>query len=119
MTIDTMKNFINGHWVASTSGETLPLYNPATNEVVGHLPLSGSAEVDLAVKSAAEAFPAWRRTPPTKRIQYLFKLKDLLEENFEDISRTITIEHGKILGASKGEMRRAIEMLKWLAASHP
>jgi len=109
VTIDTMKNFINGHWVASTSGETLPLYNPATNEVVGHLPLSGSAEVDLAVKSAAEAFPAWRRTPPTKRIQYLFKLKDLLEENFEDISRTITIEHGKILGASKGEMRRAIE----------
>ncbi|MCJ7659086.1 MAG: CoA-acylating methylmalonate-semialdehyde dehydrogenase [Anaerolineales bacterium] len=109
MTIDTMKNYISGQWVGSTSSESLPIHNPATNEVIGHVPLSGSAEVGLAVKSAAEAFPAWRRTPPTERIQYLFKLKDLLEENFEDISRTITIEHGKILGASKGEMRRAIE----------
>lgn len=109
MTIDTMKNYISGQWVGSTSSESLPIHNPATNEVIGHVPLSGSAEVGLAVKSAAEAFPAWRRTPPTERIQYLFKLKDLLEENFEDISKTITIEHGKILGASKGEMRRAIE----------
>ena len=109
MTTETMKNYINGQWVGSTSSESLPIHNPATNEVIGHVPLSGSAEVGLAVKSAAEAFPAWRRTPPTERIQYLFKLKDLLEENFEDISRTITIEHGKILGASKGEMRRAIE----------
>jgi len=104
-----MKNYISGQWVGSTSSESLPIHNPATNEVIGHVPLSGSAEVGLGVKSAAEAFPAWRRTPPTERIQYLFKLKDLLEENFEDISKTITIEHGKILGASKGEMRRAIE----------
>jgi len=109
VTIDTMKNHISGQWVGSTSSESLPIHNPATNEVIGYVPLSGSADVGLAVKSAAEAFPAWRRTPPTERIQYLFKLKDLLEENFEDISRTITIEHGKILGASKGEMRRAIE----------
>ena len=109
MTIETMNNYINGRWVSSAASETLPLHNPATNEVIGHVPMSGSAEVDLAVKSAAEAFPAWRRTPPTERIQYLFKLKELLEENFEDISRTITVEHGKILGAAKGEMRRAIE----------
>lgn len=109
MTVDTMNNYIKGQWVASTSSEVLPLYNPATNEVIGHVPLSGTAEVDLAVKSAAEAFPAWRRTPPTDRVQYLFNLKVLLEENFEEISRTITIEHGKILGAAKGEMRRAIE----------
>jgi len=107
--VKTMDNYIKGHWVASTSSELLPLHNPATNEVIGHVPMSGSADVDLAVKAAAEAFPAWRRTPPTERIQYLFKLKELLEQNFEDLSRTITIEHGKILGAAKGEMRRAIE----------
>jgi malonate-semialdehyde dehydrogenase (acetylating)/methylmalonate-semialdehyde dehydrogenase len=104
-----MNNYVGGQWVASTASEKLPLHNPATDEVIGHVPLSGSAEVDLAVQSAAEAFPAWRRTPPTERIQYLFKLKNLLEENFEDLARTITIEHGKILGAAKGEMRRAIE----------
>ena len=109
MTTHTMNNYINGQWVASTSSELLPLYNPATNEVIGHVPMSGSADVDLAVNSAAEAFQVWRRTPPTDRIQYLFNLKDLLEENFEVLSRTTTIEHGKILGAAKGEMRRAIE----------
>jgi len=104
-----MKNYIDGHWVDSNASELLPLYNPATNEVIGHVPLSGVEDVDLAVKSAAQAFPAWRQTPPPDRIQYLFKLKDLLETHFEDLSKTITIEHGKELGASKGEMRRAIE----------
>ena len=61
MTVDTMNNYIKGQWVTSTSSEVLPLYNPATNEVIGHVPLSGTSEVDLAVKSAAQAFPAWRR----------------------------------------------------------
>jgi malonate-semialdehyde dehydrogenase (acetylating)/methylmalonate-semialdehyde dehydrogenase len=109
VTTETMKNYIDGHWVASNANELLPLYNPATNEVIGHVPLSGVEDVELAVKSAAQAFPAWRQTPPPDRIQYLFKLKDLLETHFEDLSKTITIEHGKELGASKGEMRRAIE----------
>ena len=109
MAVKTMDNYIKGHWVASTSSELLTLHNPATNELIGHVPMSGAGDVDLAVKAAAEAFPTWRRTPPTERIQYLFKLKELLEQNFEDLSRTITIEHGKILGAAKGEMRRAIE----------
>ena len=109
MAVKTIDNYIKGRWVASTSSKLFPLHNPATNEVIGHVPMSGAGDVDLAVKAAAEAFPAWRRTPPTERIQYLFKLKELLEQNFEDLSTMITIEHGKILGAAKGEMRRAIE----------
>jgi malonate-semialdehyde dehydrogenase (acetylating)/methylmalonate-semialdehyde dehydrogenase len=83
--------------------------NPATAEVLAEVPLSPGSDVDRVAAAAAAAFPAWRRTPPPDRIQYLFKLKQLLEENFDDISRTITLECGKIFKESQGEMRRAIE----------
>ncbi|HEV2116016.1 MAG TPA: aldehyde dehydrogenase family protein, partial [Terriglobales bacterium] len=86
----TVRNYINGKWQASASTEHREIINPATNEVLGQVPMSGAAEVDAAVQAAARAFPEWRRTPPEDRIQYLFKLKNLLEENFEDLARTIT-----------------------------
>ena len=104
-----MKNYIGGQWQRSSAVEELLVLNPATGEELGRTPLSSAAEVDVAVRAAAAAFPDWRRTPVTDRIQPLFKLKMLLEENFEDISRTITMECGKILAESRGEMRRAIE----------
>jgi malonate-semialdehyde dehydrogenase (acetylating)/methylmalonate-semialdehyde dehydrogenase len=65
--------------------------------------------VDLATQAALKAFPSWRNTPPVERVQYLFKLKVLMDENFEELSRMITIECGKILDEAKGEIRRAIE----------
>jgi malonate-semialdehyde dehydrogenase (acetylating)/methylmalonate-semialdehyde dehydrogenase len=102
-------NYVNGTWRASTATEYLEVTNPATAEVLAEVPLSPGSDVDRVVAAAAAAFPAWRRTPPPDRIQYLFKLKQLLEENFDDISRTITLECGKIFKESQGEMRRAIE----------
>jgi malonate-semialdehyde dehydrogenase (acetylating)/methylmalonate-semialdehyde dehydrogenase len=71
--------------------------------------LSPVAEVDLAVRAAARAFPEWRRVPVTDRVQFLFRLKPALEAHFEELARTITIECGKTLAESRGEMRRAIE----------
>ena len=102
-------NYVNGMWQASTATEYLDVRNPATAEILAEVPLSPGSDVDRVVAVAATAFPAWRRTPPADRIQYLFKLKQLLEENFDDISRTITLECGKIFKESQGEMRRAIE----------
>lgn len=102
-------NYVNGSWQASSATEFLDVVNPATAEILAEVPLSTGSEVDQVVTAAAAAFPAWRRTPPTERIQYLFQLKQLLEENFDDISRTITLECGKIFRESQGEMRRAIE----------
>src|SRR5262249_11896948 len=83
--------------------------NPATGESLGKVPLSDAAEVTKAIDAAATAFPAWRRTPPEDRIQPLFKLKNLLEEHVDDISRLITQENGKTFTEAKAEMRRAIE----------
>ncbi len=102
-------NYIDGQWQQSSATEYLDVVNPATSGVLGQVPLSPASEVELAAEAATNALGDWRRTPATERIQYLFKLKVLLEENFEDIARTITMECGKTIGESRGEMRRAIE----------
>jgi malonate-semialdehyde dehydrogenase (acetylating)/methylmalonate-semialdehyde dehydrogenase len=104
-----IKNFYNGEWRESTAVEFVNVVNPATQEVMGRTPLSPTSEVDAAAQAAAEALLDWRRTPVTERVQYLFTLKFLLEGQFEDISRLITMECGKTLDEARGEMRRAIE----------
>jgi malonate-semialdehyde dehydrogenase (acetylating)/methylmalonate-semialdehyde dehydrogenase len=105
----TILNFIGGEWQASEATEALEVINPATAKTVSYVPLSTPNEVDMAVLKAVRAFADWKQVPPTERIQYLFRLKDLLEEHLEDLARTITIENGKTLNESRGEMRRAIE----------
>ena len=104
-----LPHFINGEWVDSDATEWLEVPNPATGEVLARVPLAGAAEIGKAVEAAAAAFPAWRRTPPEDRIQPLFKLKHMLEEHLDEISRTITRENGKTFTEAKAEMRRAIE----------
>lgn len=105
----SLSNYINGEWRPSSAENYSDVVNPATNDVLGHVPLSPASEIDEAAWAAAAALDGWRRTPATDRVQYLFKLKNLLEEHFEDIARIITMECGKTIGESRGEMRRAIE----------
>ncbi len=102
-------NYINGEWRPSAASTYLKVTNPATQQPLAEVPLSRAADVDLAVQAAAAALPAWRNTPPGDRIQPLFILKALLEEHLDEIARTITLECGKTLNESLGEMRRAIE----------
>ena len=104
-----MENYIEGQWRASSATETLPVVNPATGEELGRTPLAPAAEVDQAAQAAARAFPAWRRVPVTERIQYLFRLKTVMDAQIDDLARTITMEAGKTLVESRAEMRRAIE----------
>ncbi len=104
-----LRNYVNGAWRASTATEFVEVINPATAEVLTSTPLSTRADVDSAVQTAADAFPAWRRTPPGERIQYLFKLKSLLEEHIDELARLITLENGKTFGEAKAELRRGIE----------
>ncbi|MBF2028439.1 MAG: CoA-acylating methylmalonate-semialdehyde dehydrogenase [Oscillatoriales cyanobacterium C42_A2020_001] len=104
-----LKNYVNGQWQESSTTEFLEVINPATVEVLGKVPLSSASDVNQAVEAAQQAFTTWRRVPAGDRIQYLFRLKTLLEENLDDLATTITMECGKTLAESKGEMRRAIE----------
>jgi malonate-semialdehyde dehydrogenase (acetylating)/methylmalonate-semialdehyde dehydrogenase len=102
-------HYIDGQWVESNAREWSEILNPATGESLGKVPISDAAEVTKAIDAAAAAYPAWRRTPPEDRIQPLFKLKVLLEDHLDDISRLITQENGKTFTEAKAEMRRAIE----------
>jgi malonate-semialdehyde dehydrogenase (acetylating) / methylmalonate-semialdehyde dehydrogenase len=104
-----LQNYVGGEWRRSAATEFGAVVNPATAELLARAPLSTAAEVDAVVQSAADAFPAWRRTPPGERIQYLFKLKNLLEEHIDELARLTTIENGKTFGEAKAELRRGIE----------
>jgi malonate-semialdehyde dehydrogenase (acetylating)/methylmalonate-semialdehyde dehydrogenase len=107
-----LPNHIGGQWRNSTATEFLKVVNPASNELLAEVPVSPEREVAEAIEAAAAAFPEWRRTPPEERIQYLFKMKQLLEENLEELARLITLENGKTIGESRAEMRRSIESVE-------
>ena len=117
--MDVLKNYIGGKWVGSASKETIDVINPATGEVLAKVP-SGEAtpgDVEKAVQAAHEAYLQWKDVSVLKRIQPLFKLKQLLEENADDIARLITMESGKTLAESIGEVQRAIENVEVAAAA--
>jgi len=106
--VPLVKNFIDGEWVES-KGEIKDVVNPAKYEVIAKVPISTKDEIDTAVEAAKAAFPDWRRTTPLARSRCLFRLKELLEEHFEEVSRVQTQEHGKTIDESRGETRRGIE----------
>jgi malonate-semialdehyde dehydrogenase (acetylating)/methylmalonate-semialdehyde dehydrogenase len=109
MSINDLANYINGEWVIPDATDTLEVINPATLEQLARVPLSAAREVDRAVEAASAAFVGWRRVPANERVRYLFRLRELLEQQFDDLAQTITQECGKTLVESRGEMRRAVE----------
>ncbi|HRX12779.1 MAG TPA: CoA-acylating methylmalonate-semialdehyde dehydrogenase [Draconibacterium sp.] len=109
--MEILKNYINGNWTASSEKETIDVVNPANQEVLAKVPFGDKTAIDVetAVSAAAEALKEWRETPVMKRVQPLYKLKYLLEDNIDEIARLITLECGKSFAESKAEMQRAIE----------
>jgi len=114
----TLKNYIDGQWVASQSTRSLEMVNPATGEVIAKVPFSTREEVDRAVAAARGAFQEWRETPAMVRAQAMLRLKALMEEHFEAVAQTIVKEHGKIIDEARGEVRRAAENVR-VAAGVP
>jgi malonate-semialdehyde dehydrogenase (acetylating)/methylmalonate-semialdehyde dehydrogenase len=109
---ERLKNFVDGAWVASKAAETLDVLNPASLEVLAQVPLSPAEEVHRAATVAAAAWKQWRRTPVTDRVQPLFKLKALMEANLNNLAMSITLECGKTLAESVGELKRAVENIE-------
>ena len=109
--MNTLQNYINGMWVNSHATQTIDVLNPANQEVLAKVPFGSETQKDVnqAVEAAQQAYLNWKEVPVLKRIQPLFKLKQLLEENREELSRLITLECGKTLAESNGELQRAIE----------
>lgn len=109
--METLNNYINGSWTKTKETNTTDVVNPATQEVLAKVPYGKETASDVAhaVEMASEAYKSWSQLPVMKRVQPLYKLKQLLEINAEEIARTITMECGKTLAESRGEIQRAIE----------
>ena len=112
--METLKNYIDGAWTPSTSNETIDIVNPATQEILAKVPYGKDTQkdVDLAVASASKAYQEWSKVPVLKRVQVLYRLKSLMEENTEVLAEIITKECGKTYGESVGEIQRAIENIE-------
>ena len=108
-----LPHFINGEDVAGDSGRFGDVFNPATGNVTGRVPLASKQEVETAIASAQAAFPGWAATTPLNRARVLFKFKELLEANADDIAMAITSEHGKVLSDARGELTRGIEVVEF------
>src|ERR1700730_11598676 len=105
VTVQTLKNFIGGQWVDSTSGKTEAVPNPATEEIMAYVPLSNRADLDHAVQTAQEAFTTWSNTPVPKRARVLFKYQQLLVDHWEELARLVTMENGKSYNEAYGEVQ--------------
>lgn len=106
-------HYIGGARVAPDDGPTSPVYNPATGVQTGILPLADRSTVDRAVAAAQAAFPAWAATPPARRARVMYKLRELLEANADQLAAQITAEHGKTHSDALGEVARGLEVVEF------
>ena len=110
------KNFIDGEWVESATGETFEDRNPAdTRDVVGIFQKSGKADVDAAIDSAKRAFAKWRLVPAPKRAEIVYRAGEMLMERKEEYSRDMTREMGKIIKETRGDVQEAIDTAYYMA----
>ena len=107
-----LKNYINGQWIESKGHICLDVINPVDNKLLAKVPAGSKEDVDYAAEKAHQAWPSWRNTPATQRVQYLFKMKQLLEAYSDEIAEICTKECGKTLSESKGEILRAVENIE-------
>ena len=110
---DTCKCLIGGQWVAARTERFGEVWNSSTGEVIARTPLCAEEDVNRAVQAAQKAFPAWRDTPATDRARVMFRFRDLLERNGDEIARLISREHGKTFAESRASVQRGVEMIEF------
>lgn len=106
-------NFIGGAHIASNSGRTAPVFNPATGEKSKTVALSSADETRDAIANAQAAFAGWKAVSPLNRARIMFKFKELVEKNADEIAAMITSEHGKVFSDAKGELTRGLEVVEF------
>jgi malonate-semialdehyde dehydrogenase (acetylating)/methylmalonate-semialdehyde dehydrogenase len=112
-TLERLPLWIGGRAVAAQTTRYGEVTNPATGEVVRHVPLANAADVDAAVHAATNAFPAWRAQPPLRRARILMRFRELMEAHKKDLARIVTQEHGKTLADAEGSITRGIEVIEF------
>ena len=108
-----LKYFANGQWHRSTSDHFMPCYNPSTGEVIAYAPQCTAEEVEAAIQAAKQAFPAWADTPVSKRVQVLFKMKTLIEQNLQELTHLLAKEEGKKWEEAYGDVVKVLEVIEF------
>ncbi len=111
--IATIDHYIAGTRFAGSGARWAEVFDPASGQVTGRVPLAGSADVDAAVAAAAAALEGWASTPPLRRARVLFRFRELLERHADALARIITREHGKVLDDARGEVVRGMEVVEF------
>jgi len=111
--MNEIQHWIDGQVVASTSGRTGPVFNPATGEQTGQVALASVDEVDAAVAAAKAAAAMWRATSLSKRAEVMFRMRELVDANRKEIASLLTAEHGKVLSDAMGEVARGLENIEF------
>src|SRR5579875_364832 len=106
-----LANLVGEKWQRPSGCKTLPVFDPATGEIIEEVPLSGEREVDDAVRAAKQAYVRWSASSVTERVELMFRFKALLEAHREELAAIITRHHGKTLEEARGEVRRGIEVV--------
>ncbi len=109
----TVGHFINGQAVAGQSDQCHDIFNPTTGEVQAQVSLAASDEVTAAINAAQAAFPAWAETNPQRRARVMFKFKELVEKDMENLAAMLSSEHGKILPDARGDIQRGLEVIEF------
>ena len=111
--MDTIHHYIGGKTANGRSRRFGEVFNPATGEQAAQVAFAGADEVDAAVAAAAQAFAPWAAMPPVRRARVLFKFKDLVEQNLDELARRVTAEHGKTFSDAKGSVARGLEVVEF------
>jgi len=112
--MNLIEHFINGKIAKGSSKKTSKVFNPATGEQTSEVNLASKNDVDLAVQKAKQAFTDWGRKPPAQRARVIFKFKELIEKNLDEITRLIVSEHGKVYEDAKGSLTRGLEVVEFV-----
>ncbi len=109
----TVQNLIGGRWQTSDTQRFGDVYNPSTGQVIARAPLCSAQETAKAVEAASAALPAWSETPVVERARVMFRFRELMAQNFEELAALVTREHGKTLPESRAEVQRGVEMAEF------
>ncbi|HUN53159.1 MAG TPA: CoA-acylating methylmalonate-semialdehyde dehydrogenase [Candidatus Sulfotelmatobacter sp.] len=111
--VKELTHFIGGKHVAGRSGRSGEVFNPTTGEISAKAPFASAEEVRQAIANSAAAHPAWAAASPIARARVMFKFKELVEANMDELGRLIANEHGKVLSDAKGSVQRGLEVVEF------
>tara|TARA_B100000767_G_scaffold246506_1_gene246137 strand:- start:6296 stop:7789 length:1494 start_codon:yes stop_codon:yes gene_type:complete len=111
--MNIIEHFVNGEIFLGDSSRRSKVFNPATGDQTAEVKLASTKDMDSAIEVAKKSFVTWSKKPSLQRARVMFKFKELIEKNFEELTKIIVSEHGKVFDDAKGEITRGLEVVEF------